>query len=112
MSDVKKKRTGLLENEITAPKEPFDITKAKIEPINVGLNEIQINKKNEKEKKYKMVRFPEELKDMIDEVKQIRGDKTFYETVENMYNFYLANAFTEEQKKSLKLLKAVKDNLK
>lgn len=112
MADIKKKRTGLLENEITAPKQTFDITKAKIEPINLGFNEEQLNKKDDKTKKYKMVRFPETLKEMLDDVKQIRGDKTLYETIEIMYNFYLANALTEEQRRSLKLLKTLKDNIK
>ena len=114
MTEEKKKtkRVGLLQNELTAPRQTFDITKSNIEPLNVGLSEIKANKKEKKEKKYIMLRLPEMLKIQIDELKQIKNDRFIYTTIEDMYDFYVAHALSDEKKNNLKILKSLRENKK
>lgn len=97
-----KKRTGLLKNDILKPEQPFDLATSNIEPLNIP-------KKKEKSKKYSNVRLSEELKISLDDLSKVLGNKYFYETVEEIYNYYVSNALSDSQKRALKAFQSLRD---
>lgn len=109
MENKKKKRVGLLKNELTTPKKVFDITKTEIEPVKLNLEQLRIKDSENKIKKYKMVRCPEELKNSIDDLQKVLNDKFIYDTIDKMYNHYIATALNEEKRRSLRVLKQMRD---
>lgn len=98
-----KKRTGLLKNDILKPEQPFDLATSNIEPLSIPKN------KDNKSKKYSNVRLSEELKISLDDLSKVLGNKYFYETVEEIYNYYVSNALSDSQKRALKTFQSLRD---